>query len=74
MSAVAVGDVIQITDTPHPWFPCLLIVEEVKPWGVLAFVLMPLANDGSKPPGGAYNRLETGSFEVIGQAKVTHAA
>ena len=33
------GDIIQITDDANPWFPCLLVVSEVKSWGVQACVL-----------------------------------
>lgn len=28
------GSVVQITDGNHAWFPSLLIVSEVKSWGV----------------------------------------
>jgi hypothetical protein len=62
------GDVIQIIDEQHPWFPCLLIVDEVKSWGVRACVMIPAANDGTKPPSRAYTRLRFEQIEKIGEA------
>lgn len=64
------GDIVQITDPEHPWYPCLLIVGEVKSWGVQACVLSPGSNDGSKPPGEFWNRLATVRFEVVGKARI----
>lgn len=28
----AEGDIVQITDTSHHWFPALLVVDEVRAW------------------------------------------
>jgi hypothetical protein len=39
-----VNSIVQIIDPDHPWFPCLLVVEEDKGWGVLAYVLVPGSN------------------------------
>ena len=64
------GDVIQITDPEHHWFPCLLIVNEPKSWGCQAFCLIPKSNDGKTPPSESYIRLESHEFEIIGQAYV----
>lgn len=64
-----VHDVIQITDPKHHWFPCLLIVTEVRSWGVVALCLIP--NNGRKPTGTAYVRLLFGVFEVVGPAILT---
>lgn len=63
-----VGHIIQITDENHPWFPCLLIVTEVKSWGVVAYVIIPQTNDGSIKPTKAFNRLEWGVFDHVGTA------
>ncbi|MDH5626668.1 MAG: hypothetical protein OEY69_00100 [Candidatus Krumholzibacteria bacterium] len=54
---------MQITQQDDPWYPALLIVDEVKSWGVQAYCLVPNSNDpkGEKP-GQAYRRL---SFELI---------
>lgn len=65
-----VGDIVQITDENHPWFPCLLVVSEVKSWGVQAFAFVPHSNDGSKPVGQAYNRLPFAQVEVAGRCLI----
>ena len=61
------GKIIQITNSAHSWFPCLLIVEEEKSWGVLAYLLDPTDN---KPgtTAAAYNRIKTKDFEIVGTA------
>ena len=64
------GDIVQIIEEKHPWFPCLLIVSEVKSWGVQAYALIPSANDGSSPPGSAYNRLTNEQIKKVGTAEV----
>jgi len=35
------GDIIQITNVNHQWFPCLLMVDEVEDWGVKAYLIEP---------------------------------
>lgn len=60
MTGVQRNDVIQITEE-GPWMGCLLQVEEVKDWGVKAYMVVP-----SK--GTMYSRVEHGKYEVIGPA------
>lgn len=69
---ISTGDVIQITDENHPWYPCLLIVDIVKSWGVQAYTLIPQGNNGSEKPGMAFIRLDNEVFERVGQAHVVH--
>ena len=69
-STYAQGDIIQILDKKHPWFPCLLIVGEVKSWGVQACALVPTTNDGSEPPSQAWNRLTWDKFDRVGYAVI----
>jgi hypothetical protein len=58
------GDVIQISPDAHPGFSGLLaLVEDVKKWGVTAFVQSTGAQDGRY-----YVRLEWSLFEYIGRA------
>lgn len=64
------GDIIQITDQDHPWFPSLLIVDEPKSWGCVAYVIIPKSNDGSESIGLAFNRLPTGQFRAVGAAAI----
>ncbi len=68
--ALAPGDIVQITDEAHPWYPAVLVVGEVKAWGVQACVIVPESNDGTKPPVQMWNRLRTGSFAKVGAAEV----
>jgi hypothetical protein len=65
---IAVHDIVQITDATHAWYPCLMVVSEVKTWGVQAWAFIPKSNDGSEPPGQAYNRLRWAQVEKVGTA------
>lgn len=66
-------DIVQIVDQDHAWFPALLIVDEVKSWGVQAFVIIPNSNDGSEPISQAYNRLPFNKIEKVGKANIAPA-
>ncbi|MES2729994.1 MAG: hypothetical protein V4621_07890 [Pseudomonadota bacterium] len=62
-------DVVQLDPacTANPMFAgCLMVVSEVKPWGVQGYV-QALGSDG-KPGGQAYYRAQTGTFEYVGKA------
>lgn len=63
------GDIIQVTDDKDKWYPCLLIVDEVKSWGVMAYMTIP-NNSELEPNGNAYYRIENGKFEKVGSAVV----
>lgn len=62
------GDIVQITDEGHHWFPCLIVVSELKSFGVQGFAFMP-QNDGSGT-GEAYIRLNAGSYEPVGASAI----
>lgn len=64
------GDVIQIVDVDHVWYPALLIVDEVRAWGVQAYCIVPHSNDGSRTPGLAYTRLGYEGIARVGAAHV----
>ena len=64
------GDIVQIVDETHPWFPALLVVDEVKSWGVQAFAFMIQSNDGSEPVTHAYNRIEFSKIEKVGSVVI----
>ena len=70
-NVVEVGDVIQITDSNDPWFPALMIVDELKGWGVMAYTYV-VTNDES-PNGQAYRRPKSEAFEVVGQAWIVNS-
>jgi len=63
------GDIVQIEDAKHPWYPALLIVDEVKHWGVQACCFIPESNTEGQC-GQAWNRLTYGSFEKVGEAGI----
>ena len=66
--ALQPGAVVQIEDGAHPWYACLLIVTEVKAWGVQACCLIPQSNDGQQAVAQAYNRLPWAQIEYVGEA------
>lgn len=63
-----VGDIVQITDPNHHWYPCLIIVSEVKSWGIQGYISIPNDNQGNV--GNAYIRLPNESFEMVGKAVI----
>ncbi len=65
------GDIVQVTNHQHHWYPALLIVDEVKSWGVQAMLLTPEDNTGTKPIRQAYIRLPNEDFQVVGVAVIT---
>lgn len=59
------GSIIQITDENHEWYPCILVISEVKDFGCQAYISVPLKGD-------AYIRLKFGEYEYVGaSAKLT---
>jgi len=67
-----VGDIVQITDEKHHWFPCLIIVSEPKGFGCQGYITIP-SNDREEPNGNAYIRLKHEEFELIGAKAVLRA-
>jgi hypothetical protein len=60
------GDLIQVNEAGPPlWFRVILVVDEVKSWGVQAYVTIPGAR-GSVPAGDAFMRLEWSEFDLVG--------
>jgi hypothetical protein len=54
------GDIIQIRPDAH-WGGCLLLVEEVKSWGIQGYVEIPMK-------GRAYLRVPHEDYEIVGRA------
>ena len=56
------NDVIQINEKfkGTGWIGCLMIVDEVKSWGVQAYLHVPMQGD-------AYLRIKHGEYDVIGK-------
>lgn len=63
MAKVKKNDVIQINEKcgNKSWTGCLMIVDEVKNWGVQAYLHIPMQGD-------AYLRINHGEYDVIGEA------
>ena len=66
---VKVHDVIQLDPAQSPWGPLLCIVDEVKPWGVQCYALVPEHRE--EPPNRMYLRVEHGKYSYIGEAEWT---
>ena len=64
-----IGDIIQITDKDHDWFPVLLIVTEPKSWGVQACVLIPIRNFDKNSCLEVSMRIESRKYKVVGKAE-----
>jgi hypothetical protein len=62
---VAENDLIQVNeDGPPNWFRCILVVDEVKSWGVQAYAIIPQARD--KMSADAFLRVEWNEFDTLG--------
>lgn len=59
MNELKRGSVIQANENAGAWCGTVLIVDEVKSWGVQAFVHIPMQGD-------AYIRLTPDQYEVLG--------
>ena len=62
------GTIIQIINEKHHWFPCLIIVDEVKSWGIQGYIAIPTNDEERNNP--AYIRLKTEEFEIVGKANI----
>lgn len=67
---IQTGDIIQITNKEHNWFPCLLIVDEVKSWGCTAYALIPNPQSST---GQAFNRIKAEDYEKVGTAHIVNS-
>lgn len=63
--ALEEGVIVQIVNEEHHWFPALIIVDEVKSFGLQGYCIIP-SNDGNTR--NAYIRLKKGDFEIVGLA------
>jgi hypothetical protein len=62
---VAENDLVQVNeDGPSNWFRCVLVVDEVKSWGVQAYAIIPQARD--KGSADAFMRLNWNEFDTLG--------
>ena len=66
MSELKRDDIIQVTDPDNKLYMCLLIVDEVKSWGVLAYLVE------RETRGDLFYNIEYGKFEKVGTAVLAH--
>ena len=66
---IQVNDIVQIVDESHPWFPSLMIVSELKSWGVQCYCHIPKSN-AKNDTVQAYNRLSFDKIKLVGRAVV----
>ena len=62
--ALRPGDIVQITNEAHHWFPCLIVVREPKSFGCMGYTVIPTNTDERN--GAAYIRLNSADYEPIG--------
>ena len=62
--ALLPGDLVQIVNEGHHWFPAIVVVSESKSFGIQGFVFMPTNDDSGT--GEAYIRLRFKDFEALG--------
>ena len=60
-----IGDVIQVKETVPAWGGCLMIVDEIKDWGVQAVMRLPGRN-----PRLTALRLNHSEYYSVGEAKI----
>jgi len=56
-------DLVQIINEEDKWYPAILVVSEVKSWGIQGYTMMPLQ-------GNAYYRVKFEDLEFVGRAKI----
>ncbi len=62
---VEAGEIVQITNEEHRWYPCLVVVSEPKSFGCQGYVTIPKNDD--QPNDNAYIRLEHSDYETVGK-------
>ena len=60
------GDIVQITNPEHHWFPALIIVSEPKSFGIQGYTV--IVSNSPEPNGRAYIRLKHDEIEFVGCA------
>ena len=57
-------EIVQANELVPHWFRCLVVVDEVKKWGIQGYTTMP--SPTGAPPGDAYIRLTWDQIEKTG--------
>lgn len=64
------GDIVQIVDKNHHWFPALITVTEPKSFGCKGYMIVVKSNDPDDPNPQAYVRLNHEHFKKVGHAVI----
>ena len=56
-----INRIVQVTNPKHDWFPCLVIVTELKSFGIMGYTSVPRGGD-------AFIRIKKEDYEVVGKA------
>ena len=67
---VEVGDIVQIVDEEHHWYPALITVSELKSFGCQGYMISVTSNDPAVPNNPAFIRLQEEKYERVGRAVV----
>ena len=70
MSDLVQGDVVQITDEHHHWFPAFITVTEPKSFGCMGFMVVVTSNDPDIENGQAYTRLSKDQYTKVGSTVI----
>lgn len=63
---IEINDIVQITENGQEgWTACLMIVSEVRSWGILGYTKIPCGGD-------AYLRVPFNQCELVGRALLIH--
>jgi len=57
------NQIVQVINPEHHWYAALVVVDEVKSWGIQGYLTIP-------QQGQAFIRLENKDIEVVGQAVI----
>lgn len=60
------GDIVQIVDESHPWYGCILVVDEPKNWGMQGFLEYPTSNEGDGKHVSIWLRPTTDQIRLVG--------
>lgn len=64
------GDIVQITNEAHHWYPALIVVSEPKSFGVQGYFVV--VDNTDKGNGMAFIRLNHDDIELVGAAVIVH--
>lgn len=68
MKKLQKGDIVQIVDKSNKWFPCLMIVSEIRAGGVQGYTYIPAGCTNAPADCAAYYGIANGKYEKVGTA------